>query len=735
MDGCKVEPLNSSLKLKSDSPRKRNASSPIRKLSTKEVISNNKPETPSTPRTPRRYPSPNATQNPTIATPSLPRRSQSAERRPSTPSSSTASSPSTTPARDTSAETSGPARRGLSEGLWPTRRRNLSSSFQPESVPVSKKDKAKTAMSSLDQLERKRTPLGQSENMHVSDNPISKMMEKQRWPGMAGGKTASINLSRSVDLTDKITRPGSALSFLRSRGTSPKRSPVSDVSKSMSRSIENGAVKKLLAQLNPNAASRSVDLSDRPKKPITRGNSPRRNLPSNSTDNKDKDKKLESQGFSPVQTVSGAAIGAIARSKSVDATDKTKRPVSSSSVQLRRPSPLRTPASEITANGITKRPESRGSSSRRSLSEVSSSAMSVGVDLGDRRKSSIRGISPGRHSVSELSSRDMSRSMDLDRSKRPASSSGQRKSVSNRNSEADETMGLGPNTPPQRSERSNSLTRASRTLSSPVPGFGRPSSPSSKRIIQSPSRGRPSTPCSTSSSSSGGSTRGTISCASLVNSVSETRKAKNKASGNQVEELHQLRLLHNRHLQWQFVNACVDDMHMNQKISSESMLYGMWSNISVLRDSVLIKKLDVQELMQETKLASLLNVQIEYLDSWAEVEKEHSTSLAGAIEAIRATTIRLPVTGGAKANVLEVRNAVSSAVDIMQAMGSSICYLLSKVENRNSLVEELAIVSEKEKAMLEVGRELLATVANLQVQESSLKTQCIQLKRDGLKMD
>lgn len=40
-----------------------------------------------------------------------------------------------------------------------------------------------------------------------------------------------------------------------------------------------------------------------------------------------------------------------------------------------------------------------------------------------------------------------------------------------------------------------------------------------------------------------------------------------------------------------------------------------------------------------------------------------------------------------------------------------------QVENRNSLVEELAIVSEKEKAMLEVGRELLATVANLQVSD------------------
>jgi QWRF family len=32
-----------------------------------------------------------------------------------------------------------------------------------------------------------------------------------------------------------------------------------------------------------------------------------------------------------------------------------------------------------------------------------------------------------------------------------------------------------------------------------------------------------------------------------------------------------------------------------------------------------------------------------------------------------------------QANVLAMRNAVSSAVDIMQATGSSICFLLSKV--------------------------------------------------------
>jgi hypothetical protein len=46
-----------------------------------------------------------------------------------------------------------------------------------------------------------------------------------------------------------------------------------------------------------------------------------------------------------------------------------------------------------------------------------------------------------------------------------------------------------------------------------------------------------------------------------------------------------------------------------------------------------------------------------------------------------------------QADILTVRNAVSSAVDIMQAMGSSVCNLLSKVSTRDpftSIMKPLA---------------------------------------------
>nr|CAB3448192.1 unnamed protein product [Digitaria exilis] len=75
---------------------------------------------------------------------------------------------------------------------------------------------------------------------------------------------------------------------------------------------------------------------------------------------------------------------------------------------------------------------------------------------------------------------------------------------------------------------------------------------------------------------------------------------------------------------------------------------------------------------------------MDYLDHWAALQTEHSSSLSSATEALKASTLRLPVSGGAKADVLTVKNAVSSAVDIMQAMGSSICHLLSKVSSKSS---------------------------------------------------
>ena len=103
------------------------------------------------------------------------------------------------------------------------------------------------------------------------------------------------------------------------------------------------------------------------------------------------------------------------------------------------------------------------------------------------------------------------------------------------------------------------------------------------------------------------------------------------------------------------------------------------------------------------------------MEDWALLDRDHSSSLLGATEALKASTLRLPVVGKTvvrvfilcfillessnsinfalktvilylisppsvlKADIQNLKDAVGSAVDVMQAMASSICSLSVKV--------------------------------------------------------
>ncbi|GFZ12245.1 SNOWY COTYLEDON protein [Actinidia rufa] len=108
------------------------------------------------------------------------------------------------------------------------------------------------------------------------------------------------------------------------------------------------------------------------------------------------------------------------------------------------------------------------------------------------------------------------------------------------------------------------------------------------------------------------------------------------------------------------------------------------------------------------------------LEDWASLDKDHSAFLLGAIEALKANTLRLPVVGGALADVQSVKDAIGSAVDVMQSMTSSICSVLSRVEEVNCLVAELAKVIVKERALLEQCKDFMSMLAAMQGSEHGI---------------
>ncbi|KAH9695213.1 QWRF motif-containing protein 2 [Citrus sinensis] len=208
-----------------------------------------------------------------------------------------------------------------------------------------------------------------------------------------------------------------------------------------------------------------------------------------------------------------------------------------------------------------------------------------------------------------------------------------------------------------------------RTMASPIRGANRPSSPNKSwnTPCMSPSRGIPS-PARV-RNGVGGILSGNSSNTPSILSFSVDLK-RGKMGEDRIVDAHMLRLLHNRYLQWRFVNARADATFMVQQ----------------------------------------LNAEFPYLEEWALLDKDHTNSLLGATEALKASTLRLPV-----ADVQNLKDAISSALDVMQAMASSICLLSSKVENMNSLTAELMSVTAKEMALLEQCKDFSSTLSALQL--------------------
>ncbi|KAI7753701.1 hypothetical protein M8C21_025505 [Ambrosia artemisiifolia] len=177
-----------------------------------------------------------------------------------------------------------------------------------------------------------------------------------------------------------------------------------------------------------------------------------------------------------------------------------------------------------------------------------------------------------------------------------------------------------------------------------------------------------------------------------------------KVGEKKVVDVHVLRVLHNKHLQWRFANARADAAMLVQRAAAK-----------------------LQQLKHNLKLHSLLKKQILHLDDWDLTDKDYSISLAGAIEALESSSLCLPVLSGAKADMQDLKDAVCTAADTMQAMAVSICSLVTKVENVNLMTSELASAMKFECSLLDQCKDLLSTLTLMEQQDCSLRAHTLQL--------
>ncbi|KAL5157847.1 Protein ENDOSPERM DEFECTIVE 1 [Glycine soja] len=260
----------------------------------------------------------------------------------------------------------------------------------------------------------------------------------------------------------------------------------------------------------------------------------------------------------------------------------------------------------------------------------------------------------------------------------------------------------------------------------------------------------------------------------------DVRKGK-KGSSHQ-EDVHSLRLLYNRYLQWRFANAkahsvmkaqqtesqvvssmiivlwlnrtrgyygglfdhelegfklcpllpcgCCDWMRLDAAIAMAAIkkaLYSQAMRISEMRDSVNKKRIELELLRRSKTLSTILEAQIPYLDEWSTMMEEYSVSITEAIQALVNASERLPVGGNVRVDVRQLGEALNSASKMMETMISNIQRFMPKAEETDISISELARVAGGERALVGECGDLLSKTYKSQLEECSLRGQLIQL--------
>uniref|UniRef100_K4CFY4 QWRF motif-containing protein 3 n=1 Tax=Solanum lycopersicum TaxID=4081 RepID=K4CFY4_SOLLC len=158
------------------------------------------------------------------------------------------------------------------------------------------------------------------------------------------------------------------------------------------------------------------------------------------------------------------------------------------------------------------------------------------------------------------------------------------------------------------------------------------------------------------------------------------------------ESVHRLKILHNKLLQWRYVNARADSVHHNISKQAETNLVYAWDGLIKMRQSVVQKKLQIQRQNLEMKLSFVLHSQIKLLEGWGSIERQHSSAVSNSVDCLQSALCRVPLIEGATA------------------------------EKTAEVMKEMAEVVVQEKLLLEECLELFNNISTLEVNFSIYRT-------------
>ncbi|KAI4303582.1 hypothetical protein MLD38_039191 [Melastoma candidum] len=204
---------------------------------------------------------------------------------------------------------------------------------------------------------------------------------------------------------------------------------------------------------------------------------------------------------------------------------------------------------------------------------------------------------------------------------------------------------------------------------------------------------------------------------------------KGKKAASHQEDVHILKLLHNHYLQWIFANAKAEAATLSLKEEGERMLFSACAKIGDMHTSVKRKHAELELLRRAANLSAIVESQMPYLEDWSAIKGDYSTSMSETIQALSNVAHQLPISGIAKADVKEVKDALITTAKIMDAVASHVEKFTTKAQQLEVYLSELAKATSGEKVVMEECCGLLSEAYASQVRECSLRSQIIQSQR------
>ncbi|XP_024542260.1 protein ENDOSPERM DEFECTIVE 1 isoform X2 [Selaginella moellendorffii] len=188
-----------------------------------------------------------------------------------------------------------------------------------------------------------------------------------------------------------------------------------------------------------------------------------------------------------------------------------------------------------------------------------------------------------------------------------------------------------------------------------------------------------------------------------------------KRAAAEQDEAQLLKVLHNRHLQWRFVNARAHAALSSQEAAAKRLLFNAWARICDLRTVVAMDQIKLDKATESLKLASVLESHEKGLEEWSRLEDKLSSTLDEMVGALNADVLRVPLCRGAKGDALIIYGALQHASLILESVEASTYHLLPKAQEQSLLAQDLAQTVALEKASVRECKQLLERIASLEV--------------------